>query len=115
MLMRILDVLDQIPHTNFQRGRNPQERVQADPLFSPLNLSHIDRMKIGLFRQFFLAEPRADATFPYCIAQSFKLSSRVRHRFQQIRKAQNATHPTWVYFFLALDIKYCIMRAERIL
>ena len=43
-------VSEKVANGNPQCFRNSQKRVEADPLFTALNLAHVNRMQLSLFR-----------------------------------------------------------------
>lgn len=72
---------------------HPQKRMKADPLFSPLDLADINRMQVGLFRQFFLAQSRRVAALANGIAQDFKLLRFAWHQLPAEQEGEKSDTP----------------------
>jgi hypothetical protein len=72
------EFINQIPHTNPEGLGYPQQRVQADPLLSPLDFTDVNRVQAEFFRQLFLTHASLVTAYPDGISQDFKLT-RTRH------------------------------------
>ena len=58
---------------------NAQQRMKAYPLFTAFNFADINRMQVGLFGQFFLAQAGLVAVSPNGVTEGFEILSRTRH------------------------------------
>lgn len=52
---------------------NPQKRMETDPLLAAFHLANINRMQLGFFSQFFLAQARLSAALADGVPENFKL------------------------------------------
>lgn len=68
----------QIPNVKTEGFGHAQQRVQADPLFSPFNFSDVNRVQVGFFRKPFLAQASFLATVANSVTENFQLAQR-RH------------------------------------
>lgn len=76
----------------------PQKRMKADPLLSPLNLTDINGMQIGLFRQPLLTQARCLAVFANGITQNFKLFRFAWHHFTAKQEGKKSDTPNMGLF-----------------
>lgn len=81
--------------------------MQADPLFAPLDFAHIDGVKVGFLRQFFLAQSGLDALFPNSVAKDLQLRSWARHSFLAKQEEIKKNTPNMGVFCSILLLHIC--------
>ena len=65
------DFFHQIPRANAQCIGYPQKGMKAYPLFAPLDLVHVNWMKISFFRELFLAQTSLGAVLADSVSKNF--------------------------------------------
>jgi hypothetical protein len=95
-----LEFVNQIACFDSKRLGDTQQRVQADPLLSAFDFSHINRMQIGFFRELFLTQANFFSAISDGVAQDFQLS-RTRHNPLGEQDRRNLRTPNMGLFFLA--------------
>ena len=93
------DLLNQITHPHPQGFGNPHQGINARRFLPPFNLPHINWMQVGLFSQFFLAQPGAFSELANGFADYFMMSQRFAHACSGKQEAGeiNTVHSTLFY------------------
>ena len=104
LLGRKLEMLHQFPHPHAQRGSDPQEGMQADPLLSALDFTHIYGMKIRFLRELFLAQAGPLPASSNRVAKDLPRIQGVRHKPQQKQTGSETNH-TQHGFILILSFR----------
>ena len=77
--------------------------MNTDGLFSAFNLTEINRMQVGLFRQFFLAHFSRFAVLSDGFSNHLLMWQTFRHAYYASKKPMRMTHCITFYFSLALS------------
>jgi len=64
---------DQVAQPYAHGLRDAQQGMQTNPLFAPLDFADINRMEVGLLRQFLLAQAGLDALVADRVAKDLQL------------------------------------------
>ena len=78
-----LQIGHQVANPHLEGMGNPEQRMEADPLLAALDLSDVNRVEIGLFRELLLAEAGPDALAADGITQQLKLSLAAHERSEK--------------------------------
>jgi hypothetical protein len=103
-----LEFFNQVAHTDTQRLGNSHQGKNTGRFFSPFQFANINRMQVGFFRQFFLAQFGAFAVATNRFADDFLMLHRFRHISQAIRKRAKSTQCIALYLF------YCTISIEGV-
>ena len=92
------EIFDKFTQLHAQCFGDPQQGVQADPLFPSLNLSNVNRVEISLFSQSFLAQSGFNALRADCITKNLQLWAWTRHKLLKEQEQNNANTPNMALF-----------------
>jgi hypothetical protein len=96
----------QIAHAHAQSLGHTQKSVKTDPLFATFDLADVNRMKIGLFRERFLAHACAIAVLSNRVAKGFEMFFRARHNCLREQEAEHRNTPNMGLFGFSLRRAY---------
>lgn len=83
----------QIAHAYAEGLGNTQQSMKTDPLLTAFDLADVNRMKIGLFRQFFLAHASSVAVFSDRLSKDFEMWFWPRHGCLEKQEGEQANTP----------------------
>ena len=87
------EVGNQVAGFDTHRFGDAQKRMKADPLLAPFDLSNVNRVQAGFFRQLLLAHTGGGAVPANGFPKNFELWRLSRHELSREQKAENANTP----------------------